>query len=287
MPARLTPHRHPIRKRRGAAITTALIAAAALAPATSIAATRVPCPKQPGEVARSQGAALWVRDGVLYGCAPAVRSKVAAYRATQRTKIKLGTWTEGSVASLSKIDAVWTERTVSDDGSVADRIWAFDLRRGKAWLRGITALPAASDDGAEVVAVRAASDIAAWVTSSGTVVLRARESEDELVDLGIGGLLVGDKDPGVAGAGLVPEAQLVETKRRVVVGSWPEQVDALARTLKFQIDEFVGSDETECSVTLVWKLTVRPVDGGPRVGATWAANNDELPSDCSRPTLPR
>ena len=283
MQVRLTPN---LRRRRiAAAVAVATAALTTLGP-TASAATRVPCPKHTGEVARSMGAVLWVQGGQLYGCAPAVRSRVAEYRAAQRTKLVLGPWTEGSQVSLHKVDAVWTQRTVTAGGVASDRISGFDLRRGKAWMQHVKPLGAVSKPGdATVAAVRAESDLAVWVTTSGTVVLRAHQSEPELNDLGIGGELIGEAASGVAGAGLA--TSVFEVARRVVIGSWPGPVDAVARTLRIGISEYVGGDDTVCSVGLIWKVTVKPDPEAKPVGATWAANNDEQPADCSRPTLPR
>ena len=68
------------------------------------------CPEKPSGtmVAKSAGGVLWHQAGSLYVC--------TAYYGDPPVSKKLGPWTKGSKVSFDGSTAVWTARTVVDEG---------------------------------------------------------------------------------------------------------------------------------------------------------------------------
>jgi hypothetical protein len=243
---------------RSLLISSAALLAVAAAPAAAGADDQPPpCPRVSGELVRSFQGDLFVRDGSLWGC--------AGQYGPQPVTRRLGKWGKGSQAAFDGRYATWTDRS-----GKRDRISSVDVATGAVRFRDVAPVPGDSRD-AKVAALEAYALGAAWVTTRGTLVMSVQTPTRAPRALGAGSAAAG----GLA-LPLKPTAD-----NRLVVGSWPGEAAAVARTLTLDATATAGSP---CGASSAPIATVKPLADAARVGARWGAvmrNNPGLPG-CER-----
>lgn len=270
--------------RRGLALGLGLCVGlvAAVAPPAALAVGQTdPCPKRKHEVKRVYGSAVWARGGSLFGC-------VRGYRNPQLGEVedsdpgidhphtkarRLGPWSTGSRIVFDGVEATWAYRTTSKTGDPIDRMYAIDVRQGKAWLRG--ARP--SFDTADRVVDRLAlgTNFAAWITTRGTVMAGAEggfgpETPNDPFDLE----LVGAGAPGLVSA-LVPQGN------RLLIGQFPALTPEGRATFRLKRLSDLDMENEQCIGSYRWETTVEPSPGAARVGGIWRAAYFPTDPECT------
>lgn len=240
------------------------------------------CPKHKHELVRSGGGVLWTskgatKTGTLYVC--------TAYYGDPPVSRKLGPWTKQSQLAFNGSTVVWTVRAKATDGSGAgiDRVYAADGPYG-VWLKGVRPVtgPTSSID-TRVARLAVHGDAVAWVTTQGEVVLGMESpngAEADTVGAGTPGAAAPvvpgvTDDPSISAADVLGYPQglrdpLKPTGKRLLIGRWaalagPDFADSLEMA-------DAGGDGDECGGVSSVRVTVRPVAGQPRVGATWSSD---------------
>lgn len=222
-------------------ISATAIAAGAFA-STAAAAT---CPQQGNELERAWRGAVFLRDGALWGC-------TAVYTDDTTTR-RLGPWGRGSQVAFDGRWATWTIRH-GRGARARDRLYSVDVGSGQATFTNAAPVPGDGGDD-RVTALAAASYMAAWVTSRGTLVAAIPAAHRAPRPVGARG---GNGD------GLLLPLRPVGT--RLVVGRWPGSAAAAARTLDVVNDGGAGD---ECGGISTAVATVRPDGGSARAGVSW------------------
>lgn len=239
------------------------------------------CPKHKNELVRSAGGVLWTSNGSakagnLYVC--------TAYYGDPPVSRLIGPWTKGSKLAFTGSTVVWTVRKKDSAGSPIDAMYAADGPYG-TWLKGVrpTVGPGNALD-QRVSRLAVYGDAAAWVTTKGTVMMAVPSPNDpqaEAVGEGTAGAAAPvvpgvTDDPNLTAAELLSYSQglsssLQGTGRRLLIGRWTALAGPeFANTLK--VGDGGGGDGDECGGVSSYKVTVRPVAGQPRVGASWMSD---------------
>ncbi|MBO9534360.1 MAG: hypothetical protein J7513_15415 [Solirubrobacteraceae bacterium] len=255
-----------LRRHRDALLATALVAVVPFGlafPDGSQAVTfKTPSCKKPAHVISSKyGNYLFRKGSSLWAC-------TAYYGDPPKTR-RLGPWSQGfSRVHFDGSTAVWTVAGPKFEGVPVDRVWVADAPRGHAWIKGLRPVPGKQldDTDSHVAALHATGDAAGWVTGGGAVVMTVQDPQSsDATPLGLG-------TPAAAPAPVLGIAQglsdpLAARGHRLLVGRWmgvsPETIGA---TMSITAGE---GDGDECGGAGPWSLTVRPLSGQPRVGATW------------------
>jgi hypothetical protein len=265
---------------RSLLVALAVAAGAATAAAPAEAAT---CAHHAHELKRKAAGVLWTSAGSLYVC--------TAYYRDAPTSKKIGPWTKKSQYSFDGSSVAWTVQVKVDDDFIEDRVYVANGPFG-TWLKGVkpaTGLAGVLDTNVQKIVVY--GDVAGWVTKQGEVYFAVIDPDGEA------GAAVGAGTPGAA-APVVPGVTdsptlsaedlldykqglfsgLKPTGRRMLVGRWTAlDPKALASTLRLK---YKDGDGDECGGVSTYELTVRPVAGQPRVGATWATGWSSTSSVC-------
>ncbi len=258
------------------ALALGLAGGAAVPAASSAAPTS--CPKHKNELVRSAGGVLWTSNGKskpgnLYVC--------TAYYGDPPVSKKIGPWTKQSRLAFNGSTVVWTVRKKDSAGDPIDAVYAADGPYGN-WLNNVrpTVGPGNALD-QRVSRLAVYGDAAAWVTTKGTVMLGVPSpngAEAEPVGAGTPGAAA-PVVPGVTDVPLTADnllaykqglatAPLKPTGRRLLVGRWTALAGPVfADTL--ELKEGPDGDGDECGGVSSYKVTVQPVAGEARVGATW------------------
>lgn len=270
--------------RRDLALALGLgVAAATAPPSLALADGKVdPCPARPHEIERVHGGVVWERGGSLFGC-------VAGYRNPQlggvenddpsydypHTKARrLGPWSKGSRIVFDGTEATWAYRTTSRTGEPVDRMYAIDVRAGKAWLRGARPSFDLADRVVDHLAL--GMNFAAWITTRGTVMAGAE-----------GGFGAGDAQPdpfdlelvGAGAPGLV--SSLDPRGNRLLIGQFPGLDAAGRETFRLRRLSDLDMENEQCIGSYRWETTVRPAGNAPRVGGVWRAAYFPTGPECS------
>jgi hypothetical protein len=258
-------------------VAVALTAAALpLAVATSPASARAKgdCPKHTGEFGRKGGSVLWpgpyAGKTVLFGC--------TAFYGEGPKNFRLGPWAKGSTWAFDGSTAAWV---IKGAGGNADRVYVGDASAKYTWLPGLSPVvgKGAKADG-KVSKIVVSGEVAAWVTTKGTVVAAARGHDEEPETEGAE-LAAAKPDPAVSPStglaqGLV--SPLAFNGKRFVLGRFEAAAGkALAASLKIAVGQGEGD---ECGGVNPYTVTVAPI-AGQRVGATWFTSWTSTSGVCS------
>lgn len=255
------------------------LAIGAVVPTAGGAATPK-CQKHKNELIRSGGGVLWTskgssKDGTLYVC--------TAYYGDPPVQRTLGPWTKQSKVAFNGSTVLWTVRKKASGGAPAtDLIYAADGPYG-VWLKGVRAVtgPTSTID-TKVSRLQVFGDSVAWVTTQGEVMMGVKSpngAEPEAVGAGTPGaaapVVPGVTDIAHSAAEVLGYPQglrdpLKPTGKRLLIGRWaalasPEFADTLEM-------KDAGGDGDECGGVSSVRVTVEPVAGEPRVGATWSTD---------------
>jgi hypothetical protein len=254
---------------RSLLVALAIAAGAATAAAPAEAAT---CAHHAHELKRKASGVLWTSAGSLYVC--------TAYYDDPPTSKKLGPWTKKSQYSFDGSSVAWTVQVNTGDGFIEDRVYAANGPFG-TWLKGVkpaTGLAGVLDTGVQKIVVSGTA--AGWVTTQGEVlfsVITPEGDDPEAIGAGTPGaaapVVPGVTDsPDLSAEDLLSYKQglfssLKPTGHRLLVGRWTAlDPKALASTLRVK---YKDGDGDECGGGSTYELTVRPVAGEARVGASW------------------
>lgn len=256
--------------RRTIAVFTTLAAVAAVTSGPLVApASAIPqgyeCPAHTGEFARTGASVLWPGKvkgkNVLYGCTAFYGEKPRSFR--------LGPWNKASKASFDGQTVVWTARK---PGTKEDAVWVADASVGSTWLRGVrpTTGKGSSAD-VKVERLVAAGEVAAWVTTRGTLVMAVSSPQDDAQAIGASSPAA-TQTPATSPTTGAPQgllSPLVAKGKRIVIGRW----EALASpAFADSLEVLVGDGEgDECGGVNPYDVTVEPLAGGARVGAEISA----------------
>lgn len=256
---------------------------AAVAPSAALAEGRVdPCPKRKHEIKRTHGSVVWERGGSLFGCVAGyanpqlggVENSDPGYDHPHTKARRLGPWSRGSRIVFDGVEATWAYRTTSRAGEPVDRMYAIDVREGKAWLRG--ARPSFDLGDRVVDRLALGMNFAAWITTRGTVMAGAEggfgadDAQPDPFDLE----LVGAGAPGLAPT-LNPQGN------RLLIGQFPN-LDAAGRaTFRLKRLSDLDMENEQCIGSYRWETTVVPPGGTARVGGVWRAAYFPTEPECT------
>ncbi|MDO9352539.1 MAG: hypothetical protein Q7T55_02525 [Solirubrobacteraceae bacterium] len=259
-------------------ITTAAVALGVAAPlaVTGSASARAKgdCPKHTGEFGRKGGSVLWpgpyAGRTVLFGCTSFYGEGPKNYR--------LGPWAKGSKWAFDGSTAAWV---IKGSGGKGDRIYVGDAAAKYTWLPGLAPVVGrgAKADG-KVSRIVVTGDVAAWVTTKGTVAAAARSFEQDPETVGAE-LAAAKPDPAISpttglAQGLVSPPAF--KGKRIVLGRFEAAAGKpLADSLKVVIGQGEGD---ECGGTNPYTVTAAPI-AGQRVGATWFTSWTSTSGVCS------
>lgn len=245
---------------------TALVAAAAagagiLAAAGPAAAKDPVCPKPAHVVAKKDGGVLFRKGGSLYAC--------TAYYGDPPRTYKLGPWSQGhSKVAFDGSAAVWTVAGPAFEGVPSDRIWAAMATLGKVYIKGVKPILGKAMDDTDRIAVTlsVSGEAVAWVTGGGAVMMGSEDPDGSPADP------IGSGTPAAAPAPLLGVEQglthpMLPAGHRLLVGRWNSLSPAkLGKTLRIMPGD---GDGDECGGASAWLVTVKPIAGARKVGASW------------------
>lgn len=267
------PRVHDV-KRRALTLVLCALTGGGLAPAAAQADGSIDrCPRHAHEIHRTGGSVVWERGGSLFGCVAGYRNpqlggvedQDPSYDYPHTKARRLGPWSPGSRIVFDGVEAVWAYRTRSKAGEPVDRLYAIDVRAGKAWLRGTRPTFDLADRVVEHLALGV--NFAAWITTRGTVFAAAE---------GGFGADSGPQDPfdlepvgaGTSGAdGLA--TTLAPQGHRLLVGRFPNATPQQRATFRLKRLSDLDMENEQCIGSYRWETTIVPVAGAPRVGAIW------------------
>jgi hypothetical protein len=242
----MTPLVKPIFRAFAAPLTTILIALgtlAALSPGVASAAKDHTCPRHTGQIAKTPIASVWHKGFALYGCSTEFDHRPTAKR--------MGPWDPRSIVVMDGgTQVAWTmPQTIY--GVRSDRVFAGDTDSGKRWLSGTRLIPQGAGQPfkeARIARLIAVDQSAAWITTTGDVVLALNQPNGPATAVGS------------------PPAPLVPVKQLLLVGSF-QTVNLFSLTASATLTEGDG-DGDECGGANPYTLSVTPA-GMATLGATW------------------